>query len=230
MTPAKLMDIEAHAALGAAIVAVVEDDEPQRVALAFQLETAGYHVTVHPSAESFLEAPDSKQFDCLVADICLPRMNGLQLLAQIKPSLPFVSIIFVTGRANMSIGVQAMREGAIDCLEKPIDDAALLNAMRRGTDLARVRRAEHMRRIELEELERTLTPREDEVFTLITSGLLNKQVGAKLGPTEQTIKKHRGRVMTKMGAASLADLVRMAEILRIHPVYELAPSRKIGHG
>jgi len=225
MTSAKLVHIEAHAALESAIVAVVEDDEPQRVALAFQLETADYHVTVYRSAESFLEAPESKEFDCVVADICMPRMNGLQLFAKIKQSLPFVSVIFVTGCANMSIGVQAMREGAIDCLEKPIDDATLLNAIRRGHDLARIGRAEHIRRIALGELERTLTPREHEVFALITSGLLNKQVGAELGPTEQTIKRHRGRVMMKMGAASLPDLVRIAEVLHIHPAYDRALPR-----
>jgi FixJ family two-component response regulator len=129
-------------------------------------------------------------------------MNGLQLFAKIKQSVPFVSVIFVTGRADMSIGVRAMREGAIDCLEKPIDDATLLNAMRRGTDLARIGRAEHMRRVELAELERTLTPREHEVFALITNGLLNKQVGAELGPTEQTIKRHRGRVKVSVTAAT----------------------------
>jgi len=217
------MDIESQAPIEATIIAIIEDDEAQREALAFQLASAGYQVIAHPSAESFLEASGPKQFDCLVADICLPRMNGLQLLAEIKRSLPFASIIFVTGRGDMSLGVQAMRDGAVDCLEKPIDEAALLNAIRRGTDLARIRRARHLRRLELKERERTLSPREHEVFALITSGLLNKQVGATLGPGVQTIKVHRGRVMKKMGAESLADLVRMAEILEIQP-FRIHPS------
>jgi FixJ family two-component response regulator len=200
-------------------VAVVEDDENFREALVFQLVTAGFQVAACPSAESFLESSRSEGYDCIVADICLPRMNGLQLLAEIKQSVPFVSIIFVTGRGDISIGVQAMREGAVDCLEKPIDDQTLLNSIKRATDLYRTRRAEDIRRLELRQREGTLTRREHEVFGLITSGLLNKQVGATLGATERTIKTHRGRVMNKMSADSLADLVRMAEILRIQPIF-----------
>ena len=204
-------------------IAVIEDDGPTREALAFQLGTAGFKVVAHPSAESFLDATSSKDADCIVADICLPRMNGLELLAEMRQSAPFVSIVFVTGRGDMSIGVQAMREGAVDCLNKPVDDAALLNAVRRGADLGRMRRAEHMRLLELKEREKTLTPREHQVFALITSGLLNKQVGAQLGPAERTIKTHRGRVMTKMGAGSLADLVRMGETLQVHATPKPAP-------
>jgi FixJ family two-component response regulator len=200
-------------------VAVVEDDENFREALVFQLVTAGFQVAACPSAESFLESSRSEGYDCIVADICLPRMNGLQLLAEIKRSVPFVSIIFVTGRGDISIGVQAMREGAVDCLEKPIDDQTLLNSIKRATGLYRTRRAEDMQRLELRQREGTLTRREHEVFGLITSGLLNKQVGATLGATERTIKTHRGRVMNKMSADSLADLVRMAEILRIQPIF-----------
>ena len=203
-------------------VAVVEDDEHFGEALVFQLLTAGFQVAAYRSAESFLESSLSEGYDCIVADICLPKMNGLQLLAEIKQSVPFVSIIFVTGRGDISIGVQAMREGAVDCLEKPIDDQTLLKSIRGATDLYRVKRAEDRQRLELQEREGTLTPREHEVFGLITIGLLNKQVGATLGATERTIKTHRGRVMDKMRADSLADLVRMAEILQIHPTF--APS------
>jgi len=216
-------DVETRKQIEPVTIAVIEDDAPTREALAFQLGTAGFKVAAHPSAESFLNATSSNDVDCIVADICLPRMNGLELLAEMRQSAPFVSIVFVTGRGDMSIGVQAMREGAIDCLNKPVDDAALLDAVRRGTDLCRMRRAEHMRLIELKEREKTLTPREHQVFALITSGLLNKQVGAQLGPAERTIKTHRGRVMTKMGAGSLADLVRMAETLQVHTTPKPAP-------
>lgn len=209
-------DFETRKQIETATIAVIEDDGPTREALAFQLGTAGFKVAAHPSAESFLNATSSKYTDCIVADICLPRMNGLELLTEMRRSAPFVSIVFVTGRGDMSIGVQAMREGAVDCLNKPVDDAALLDAVRRGTELCKMRRAEHMRLLELKEREKTLTPREHQVFALITSGLLNKQVGAQLGPAERTIKTHRGRVMTKMGAGSLADLVRMAETLQVH--------------
>lgn len=197
-------------------VAVIDDDERFREALSFQLRTADISVDAYRSAESFLEAARAKQFDCIVADICLSRLNGLQLLAMLKQSTPFSSIVVITGHGDLSLGVQAMREGAIDCLEKPIDDASLLWAVKRGVELFRSNRAAYLQRMELEKREESLTTREREVFALITAGMLNKQVGAELGPSEQTVKKHRARVMNKMGATSLADLVRMAEILRIH--------------
>jgi len=210
-----MLEVENGNKIAAISVAVIEDDKPTREALAFQLGTAGIQVAAYPSAESFLNAMGSKDFDCIVSDICLPRMNGLDLLAELGQSAPFVSIVFITGRGEMAIGVQAMREGAVDCLSKPVDDHALLTAVQRGTNLSRLRRADRLRLLELEKRERTLTPREHEVFALITSGLLNKQVGAKLGSTERTIKAHRAQVMSKMGADSLADLVRMAEMLQV---------------
>lgn len=203
-------------------VAVVEDDQHFREALGFQLSTAGLQVDGYPSAESFIDSFRSKSYDCVIADICLPGINGLQLLAEIKRSVAFASIICVTGSGDISVGVQAMREGAIDCLQKPIDEQALLNSISRATDLYRAKRAEDSQRLELREREGTLTPREHEVFGLITSGLLNKQVGVTLGATERTIKTHRGRVMNKMCADSLADLVRMAEILHIQPIFSAA--------
>ena len=198
-------------------IAIIEDDTSMREALSFQLETAGYRVVSHPSAESFLEHAASKHSDCIVVDLCLPRMNGLQLLVQIKRSLPFVSIVLITGHGDMSTGVRAMREGAADCLQKPIDDQTLLHAIAHAADLSRSNRATHLWRLELEKRQSSLTRREREVFSLITAGLLNKQVGAELGPSEWTVKKHRARVMSKMGADSLAELVRMSEILGIRP-------------
>lgn len=203
-------------------LAIVDDDQFFREAIAFQLNTALFQVDPYPSAESFLESFRSRRYDCIIADICLPGINGLELLARIKQSVPFASIIFVTGIGDISIGVQAMREGAIDCLPKPIDEQALFNAIRRGTDLYRIKLAEDQQRLDLEARANTLTPREHEVFGLVTTGLLNKQVGAVLGATERTIKTHRGRVMDKMGADSLADLVRMAETLQFRTT--LAPT------
>jgi FixJ family two-component response regulator len=197
-------------------VAIVEDDERFREALAFQLTSAKFEIEAFPTAESFLESPAFKDFDCGIVDICLPKRNGLQLLSEVKRADSFTSIIFVTGCGDMSLGIQAMREGAIDCLEKPIDDDTLLNTLRRAAKLAQKKRIDHLQRIELRQREETLTPREREVFGLVTNGLLNKQVGATLGATERTIKTHRGRVMNKMNADSLADLVRMAELLQIH--------------
>ena len=198
------------------MLAVIDDDERQLEALAMQLTTAGYNITGHASAESFLQNVTSLNLDCLVADICLPKLNGLQLLRQLKSIAPYLSTVFITGHGDIATGVQAMREGAIDCLEKPLDEPALLNAIRIGIERSRQKREELGRRLDLERRQETLTPREREVFRLITSGMLNKQVGAELGPSENTVKKHRARVMNKMGADSLADLVRIAEILAIH--------------
>jgi FixJ family two-component response regulator len=198
----------------AATIAVVEDDERVLEAMNFQLGTAGFVVKPYNSAESLLESPSAKDSDCIVADICLPKLNGLQLLSRIKEIAAFVSVIFITGHGDLATGVQAMREGAIDCFEKPADDQVLIYAIERGIELTRTNRAQYLHRFELQERQKRLTPREREVFTLITAGLLNKQVGAELGPSEGTVKKHRGRIMRKMGADSLAQLVRIAEILR----------------
>lgn len=197
-------------------VAIVEDDERVRQALVFQLSTAGLEVVPYAAAEEFLEAADAYKFDCIVADIFLPKMNGLQLQQEFSRIFPYASIIFITGHGDLSLGMHAMRNGAVDFLEKPVEDQALLNSIARGVDLCRKRRAEQCKRIELDEHRHSLTSREREVFGLITTGLLNKQVAAELGTTERTVKAHRASVMFKMGAGSLADLVRMAGILEIH--------------
>jgi len=197
-------------------VAVIEDDESARHALSFQLRTAGFEVAAYASAEELLEASDAKEFDCVVADIYLPKMNGLQLQEELKRTVPYASIVFITGHGDLSIGMHAMRNGAVDFLEKPLDDQTLLSSVARGSELSRKRRAQRLQLVELEELRRSLTSREREVFALITSGLLNKQVAAELGTTERTVKAHRASVMNKMGADSIADLVRMAGVLQIH--------------
>jgi FixJ family two-component response regulator len=199
-------------------VAIIEDEERVRKALFFQLSSAGIEVTAYSCAEELLEAVDKKEFDCVVADIYLPRMNGLQLQEELSRTVPYASIVFVTGHGDLSLGIQAMRKGAVDFLEKPVDDQVLLDSIARGAGLSRNRRAEHAKRTQLEERQDSLTSRERETFTLITTGLLNKQVGAELGTTERTVKAHRASIMNKMGAGSLADLVRMAEILQLHSV------------
>lgn len=208
--------IKAVATGGRVRVALVEDDERVRQALVFELSTAGYAVTPYTCAEELLEAADAGEFDCIVADMCLPKMNGLQLQEELNRTVPYASILFITGHGDLSLGMQAMRKGAVDFLEKPVDDQALLSSTTRGVQLSRRRRAEESQLIELEERRRSLTFREHEVFDLIVIGLLNKQVGAQLGTTERTVKAHRARVMDKMGASSLADLVRMAGILENH--------------
>ena len=211
-----VQDVKPQATTGPIRVALIEDDERVRLAIAFQLRTAGFEVDSYASAEELLEASDSKEFDCIVADIYLPRMNGLQLQEELNRKVPNTSIVFITGHGDLSLGMHAMRKGAVDFLEKPLDDRALLSSITRGAHLSRTRRGEQFERTELEERQRALTSREREVFALITTGLLNKQVGAKLGTTERTVKAHRASVMNKMGADSLAELVRMAGILHLH--------------
>jgi FixJ family two-component response regulator len=212
----RVQDVKLEATSEHLRVAVIEDDDSMRQALSFQLSTAGYEVAAYSSAEELLEATDANEFDCVVADIYLPRMNGLQLQEELNRSSPFASIVFITGHGDLSLGMQAMRKGAVDFLEKPVDDHALLSSIARGADLSRRRRAERSRLVDLESLHRSLTSREREVFALITSGLLNKQVAFELGTTERTVKAHRASVMIKMAAGSIADLVRMAGILQLH--------------
>ena len=197
-------------------VALIEDEKSVRNALVFQLNTAGFEVVGYASAEALLESADASDFDCVVADIYLPKMNGLQLQEELNRTIPHASIVFITGHGDLSLGMHAMRKGAVDFLEKPLDDQALLSSIARGARLSRQRRANRLQLIELEELERSLTAREREVFALITSGLLNKQAAAELGTTERTVKAHRASVMNKMRADSIADLVRMAAVLQIH--------------
>jgi FixJ family two-component response regulator len=198
-------------------VALIEDDEPMRQALIFQLSTAGFQVAAYASAEQFFEASATMKFDCIVADIYLPRMNGLQLQEKLNRTVPYASIVFISGHGDLSLGMHAMRNGAVDFLEKPVDDKALLTAITRGAALSRRQRAAQVQLIELEKRQNSLTPREREAFALIIAGLLNKQVGVAMGTTERTVKAHRARIMSKMGANSLADLVHIAGILQIHP-------------
>jgi FixJ family two-component response regulator len=207
-----------------ASVAVVEDEAPMREALAFQLTTAGLQVVPFPSAHGLL-AKDPTEFDCIVADIFLPTINGLELQERLSAAGNFASIVFITGRGDLTIAVQAMRRGAVDVLEKPLSDQALLPAIERAIQRTRAERAHYARHVELEARFRSLPARQRQVFTLITAGLLNKQVAAELRITERTVKVHRERLRRKMGADSLAELSRMAEILRIHPSPSPPPGR-----
>jgi two-component system, LuxR family, response regulator FixJ len=217
MAPQDFQTVEACATIQNVIVAVIEDDERTRRALVFQIATAGVEVEPYACAEEFLNAATAKDFDCILVDINLPRMNGLELQEELNRTIPYASIVFITGHGDLPLGMHAMRKGAVDFLEKPIDDQILFSSIARGTHRSRTRRAEHYQHIELEKRHGYLTPREREVFDLITTGFLNKQVGAELGTTERTVKAHREKVMSKMAAGSLADLVRMADVLQIHP-------------
>jgi len=189
------------------------------------MKSAGISPTTFSSASAFLEDPVRDQVDCAVTDMRMPGVDGLKLQETIAQTLPYLAVIFVTGHGDVPTGIKAMKGGAVDFLEKPVDDEALLAAVRRAAERSRAQKAS---RSELDELRRRynrLTPRERQVFQLVTSGLLNKQAGAELGTGEKTIKVQRASVMNKMQAESLADLVRMADQLKIRPARTGAASR-----
>jgi RNA polymerase sigma factor (sigma-70 family) len=212
-----LTEVEFRATTESACVAVVDNDERAREALVFQLSTAGFNVASYASAQELLASKDTRNFDCVVAEMCLPNMNGLQLQEQLRENRNFVSIVFITERDDLSLVVQAMKAGAMDVLGKPVDDEALLTAIEVGVQRSRALATEHAERLNLEQRFGSLPPRQREVFSLITAGLLNKQVAAELGISERTVKVHRERLRRKMGADSLAELSRMAGTLQIPP-------------
>ena len=196
-------------------VAIVDDDESARKALARLLRSAGIEPAAFSSAREFLDHPNAEVMGCAVIDLWMPELNGLALQAELERRLPHLAVVFVSGNGNVSSSVHAMKAGAIDFLEKPVSGEALLKAVRLAMERTRATKLAGQELDALSQRYRTLTPREREVFALITAGLLNKQAGAELGASEKTIKVHRARVMEKMEAGSLADLVRMAQRLGI---------------
>jgi FixJ family two-component response regulator len=181
------------------------------------LGAAGLEVSTFSSARSFFAAPESQNFSCVVSDLRMPEVDGLGLQTMLGERMPHVRIIFLTGHADVQSSVRAMKSGAVDFLEKPIKRAELEEAIVRATQLTRRAKSDAANLYSLKRRYTELTPRERQVFALVTAGLLNKQVAAELGASEKTIKQHRGVVMTKMNATSLADLVVMADRLGIRP-------------
>jgi FixJ family two-component response regulator len=197
-------------------VFLIDDDSSVRRALTRLIKSAGYPVLAFASAGEFLEnSVPSDGPACLVLDIRMPGLSGLDLQGELQKRDSILPIIFITGHGDIPMSVQAMKAGAVDFLPKPVKDKELLHAIEQA--LARAGR-ESAERTEIADIRRrsvTLTPREREVMELVVTGMLNKQIAHELGTVEKTIKIHRARVMQKMKAGSLAELVRIAERIGI---------------
>jgi FixJ family two-component response regulator len=214
------------------IVAIVDDDPSVREGLGSLIRSEGWRVETFTSAQQFLAYPLADVPTCLVLDLQLPGLSGLDLqkrMAEVNLEIP---IVFITGHGDIPQSVQAMKAGAVEFLTKPVEDQQLLKAIREAIGRNRHRRQYYAEMRELRGRYESLTAREKEVMQQVVAGLLNKQVAAELDITEFTVKVHRGQVTRKMRADSLADLVRMAEKLGIHggPAgsSEQAESRKSG--
>jgi FixJ family two-component response regulator len=197
-----------------AIVFVIDDDPAICRASARLIQSVGLTVQTFGSAQEFLSSPRPDAPACLVLDVRLPGLSGLDLQRALAEAQVHVPIIFITGHGDIPMSVQAMKAGAVEFLTKPFRDQVLLDAIQDA--LARAREA-RQQRADIDHLRQryaSLTPREREVMHLVVTGLLNKQIAAELGTAEQTIKLHRRQVMQKMQVVSLADLVRMVEKLR----------------
>ncbi len=199
------------------VVLVVDDDPSLREALGSLLRSVGLRVELFDSAPAFLQSNPTAAAACLILDIRLPGPSGFDLQAELADEDIRIPIIFITGHADVPMSVKAMKAGAIDFLTKPFRDQDLLDAVKTALDRDRKRRLDEEQVSGVLARFQALTPREKEVMAHVTQGLMNKQIAHELGVSEITVKIHRGNMMRKMTAKSLADLVRMAESLGVRP-------------
>jgi FixJ family two-component response regulator len=197
------------------IVFVVDDDAWVRESLETLIRDEGWQAETFASAQEFLNRPRTLTPSCLVLDISLPGLNGLELQKRVAMERTDVPIIFITGHGDIPMSVGAMKAGAVEFLTKPFNDEVLLTAIRQALERSRSALTQEVEVQELRGRYASLTPREQDVMALVVSGLLNKQVAGELGITESTVKAHRGQVMQKMKANSLADLVKMSARLHL---------------
>jgi FixJ family two-component response regulator len=202
----------------AATVFLVDDELPVRQSLSHLLRAAGLNVAAFVSAQAFLDHYDPSAPGCLVLDLAMPGLNGLELQEALAANGSALPIVFLTGHGDLPSGVRAMKRGAVDFLAKPVDATDLIEAIRVGIEKDRIARQVEIELAEIRRRLATLTPREHEVLGHVLSGKLNKQIAADLGTVEKTIKVHRARVMQKVEVRSLAELVRLAQRVGIQPL------------
>ena len=199
------------------IVFVVDDDISVRESLELLIQFAGWQPEIFASAEDFLVHPRTATPSCLVLDVSLPDLNGLELQKLIASERTDMPIIFITGHGDVPMSVQAMKAGAVEFLIKPFDDEVLLSAIRHAIERSAAVLEDQAEITTLRSSYESLTPRERDIMLLVVAGMLNKQIGVRLGISEITVKAHRGKVMQKMNADSLADLVKTAVRLGLTP-------------
>jgi FixJ family two-component response regulator len=214
---------------GTPIVFVVDDDVSVRESLELLIRCEGWQPEIFASAQEFLSRPRLFVPSCLILDVSLPDLNGLDLQKRIASDRIDMPIIFITGHGDIPMSVQAMKAGAIEFLTKPFGDDVLLSAIRNAIERSQATLGLEAELRALRDCYASLTPRERQVMALVASGLLNKQVGGELNISEITVKAHRGQVMRKMKADSLADLVTMAARLRLARAPDPNPPRPLDH-
>jgi len=196
---------------------VVDDDPSVRDSTELMLKSVGFNVKTFGSAQDFLKANLREDLGCLVLDVRMPGMSGLELQEKLVSAKTPLPVIFITGHGTVPMSVRAMKAGAIDFLQKPFEEQDLLDAINRALARQREKKSKRDQAEELQRRLKALTPREYEVFSLLATGMANKEIAYELGASERTIKAHRARIMEKMNAGSLADLVRFAEQLKTLP-------------